>query len=481
MGTESYDVIVIGAGPTGENIAERTAKGGLRTAIVENELIGGECSYWACVPSKAMLRPLEALGAARSVAGAREAVSGGPDAQSVLKRRDSFVGDWKDDRQVEWLRRAKIDLHRGRGRLAGERLVTVTAADGSATDLAAVHAVALCVGSKAAIPAIPGMDDAHPWTSRDATAARKAPRRLAILGGGVVGCEMATAWKQLGAEEVTVVERGSRLLSGYEAFAGEAVRASLEEAGVRVLTGVRAHKVERAGGEPNGRVRLFLDGGVEVESDELLVAAGRAPRTEDLGLEHVGLRSGSWLDVDESMRVRAVPSGWLYAAGDVSGRALLTHMGKYEARIAGDAIVARATTRGSLPEEGPWSRFAATATQAAVPQVVFTNPQVAAVGVTEEQARAAGIRARAVEYEIQHVTGAPLYADGYRGRAKMVVDEDRKVVIGVTFVGPSVGELIHAATIAIVGAVPLHRLWHAVPSFPTISEVWLRLLEAYGL
>jgi pyruvate/2-oxoglutarate dehydrogenase complex dihydrolipoamide dehydrogenase (E3) component len=478
MAAKEYDVIVIGAGSTGENVADRAVKGGLRAVIVEADLVGGECSYWACVPSKALLRPLQALTAAQSVAGAREAVSGSLDVAQVFARRDSFTAHWDDKGQTGWLHSAKIDLVRGHARLEGERKVIVTETNGSTIELTARHAVAVCTGSRAAIPATPGLAKAKPWTSREATSAREAPKRLAIIGGGVVACEMATAWSRLGTQEVAIIERGPRLIPNCEPFASATLQSAFDRRGVTVLTGTTVRRVEQ---NVDGDVELSLDNGKTIVADEILVAAGRQPKTDNLGLQTVGLEPGSWLEVDDSMRVQAVTGGWLYAAGDVNHRALLTHMGKYQARVCGDAIVARA--RGKLDDSGPapWSRHAATADTVAVPQVVFTEPEIAAVGLTEQQARARGLTVRAVDYDIGRVTGASLYADSYAGQARMVVDTDRNVIVGMTFVGPSTGELIQAATIAIVGAVPIDRLWHAVPAYPTISEIWLRLLETLGL
>ena len=476
MSGRQFDVIVIGAGSTGENVADRVVKGGLSAVVVEAERVGGDCSYWACTPSKALLRPLQALAAARSVAGARQAITGTPDVAAILSRRDAFAAHWDDTRQVQWLRESKIDLIRGYGRLAGTRRVMIINESGE-TDLTARHAVVLCTGSRAAVPTIPGLVEAHPWTSREATSAREAPRRLAILGGGVVGCEMATAWSQLGTEELTIIQHGPRLIPSYEPFASEVLNDALGKRGVRILTRTTATRVAR---DRDGTVRLVLDNGETIVADQVLVAAGRQPRTDDLGLETVGLRPGSWMEVDDSMCVGAATGGWLYAAGDVNRRALLTHMGKYQARICGDVIVARAQNRSESTAPAPWTRYAASADRNAAPQVIFTEPEIAAVGLTEAQAQDRGIRVRAIDYEIGRVAGAALYADGYAGRARMVVDEARGVIVGMTVVGPSVGELIHAATIAIVAEVPLDRLWHAVPAFPTISELWLRLLEAAG-
>jgi dihydrolipoamide dehydrogenase len=468
-----YDVVVLGGGPAGENVVDRTRAAGLSTALVESELVGGECSYWACVPSKALLRPALARADARRVPGLAGAVGGPLDSAAVFGHRDYWTGSWKDDGQIDWLDSIGAHLYRGHGRLYGERKVAVTSPEGEHHVFSARQAVVVATGTRALVPDLPGIAGARPWTSREATSAQRVPGRLVIVGGSVVAAEMATAWQALGSQ-VTVLVRGSGLLPRMEAFAGELVADALREAGAVVRTGVAVEAVVRDG--PTGPVTVVLEGGETLEGDELLMATGRAPRTVDIGLETVGLTPGDWIAVDESCRVAG--HEWLYAVGDVNHRALLTHQGKYQARIAGAAIAARAAGTPA-PDTGPWGAHAATADTRAVPQAVFTDPEAAAVGLTLAEAERAGHRVRAVDYELGKVSGAGLYADGYRGRARMVVDLDREVLLGATFVGPGAAELVHAATIAVAGEVPLDRLWHAVPAFPTISEIWLRLLETY--
>ncbi|MFI2433279.1 dihydrolipoyl dehydrogenase family protein [Streptomyces sp. NPDC018693] len=465
--TIAYDVVILGAGPVGENVADRTRAAGLSTAVVESELVGGECSYWACMPSKALLRPVIARADARRVPGLRQSVQGPLDALAVLAHRDHHTSDWQDDGQVSWLEGTGADLYRGHGRLTGSRTVTV-----GDKVLTARHAVAVCSGSRAALPDLPGLADVRPWTSREATSAQSVPGRLLVVGGGVVATEMATVWQALGAH-VTVLVRGKGLLPRMEPFAGELVAEALTEAGADVRTGTSVESVTRS---DDGTVTVVTDGGERIEADEILFATGRAPRTDDIGLDMVGLEPGSWLDVDDTLRVTG--TDWLYAVGDVNHRALLTHQGKYQARIAGAAIAARASGV-PLPESDPWGAHSATADHHAVPQVVFTDPEAAAVGLSLAEAEQAGHRVRAVDVDLSSVAGAGLYADGYKGRARMVVDLEEEILRGVTLVGPGVGELIHSATVAVAGQVPVGRLWHAVPSYPTISEVWLRLLEAY--
>jgi pyruvate/2-oxoglutarate dehydrogenase complex dihydrolipoamide dehydrogenase (E3) component len=473
----TFDVIVIGGGPAGENAAEYAHLGGLSAAIVEAELVGGECSYWACMPSKALLRPVETLALAKALPGVP--VGDHLDVAAVLKRRDEFTHHLDDSSQIEWADGMGLTVVRGRGRLAGERTVEVLGTDGSTRTLHANHAVVLAMGTTAAVPPIPGLREAEPWTSRDVTNLKAVPPRVVVVGGGVVGCEATTWLNGLGAT-VTLLAREGALLTRSEPFAGDLVAAALRDSGVDVRLGARLEEVRRGEitttevGQLRGAEVTVVVAGEEIVADEIVVAAGRTPRSEGYGLDTVGLTEGGYVDTDDSMTVVGVDGQWLYAVGDVNGRALLTHMGKYQARVCGDVIAARA--KGEPLDA---LRFQASSDHGRVPQVTFTDPQVASVGLTEEEARKAGTSIRTVEFDLASIAGTSLLRDGYKGRAKLVVNTDDDTLVSATFVGPEVGELVHAATIAVVGQVPLDVLWHAVPSYPTASEIWLRLLETW--
>lgn len=454
MAEREFDAIVVGGGPPGEVAAGRLADAGESVAIVEQHLVGGECSFYACMPSKALLRPAALLAEIKRVPGIT--VEDELDVERVLARRDEVIHDLDDSVQLPWLEKRDIELFRARGHLDGERRVRV---DGDV--LAARKAIILATGSGPAIPPIDGLDEAHAWSNREVTTAKSRPASLIILGGGPVGVEMAQAWSSLGTA-VTLVEAGERILGREEPFASEQVTEALRGRGVRVLTGMTATEVGGGDGEP---FTLGLDDGGEVGGERLLVAVGRKPRVAGLGLESVGIEPDGPIEVDD--RMRAGGRDWLYAVGDVNGRVLLTHMGKYQARVAADNVLGRDAVVRADDERSP--------------RVVFSDPEVAAVGYTLDGAREAGIDAEEVDVSTAGTAGASFHGRDAEGTSRLVIDPARRIVVGATFVGPDVNELMHAATVAVAGEVPLERLAEAVPAFPTRNEVWLNLLGAYGL
>lgn len=456
-----YDVVVIGAGPAGENAAQyATQHSGLSAVLVEQELVGGECSYYACMPSKALLVPLDVASQARHLEGLTVAAV---DRRELLARRDSWVSHYQDAGQVTWAKSAGIDVVRGTGRLIGEKQVRVEGP--RPMILHARHAVVVATGSLPVVPAL--YRNIGAWGSRDATAVVEVPERLVIIGGGVVACEVATWMHALGAR-VTMLVRGARVLDNQEPFASELVAAGLRSMGVDIRTGAQVESCERPevcvsglGHIHGGEVRMRLAGEDEpLVADEILVSTGRKPSLEGLGLETISLEPDDVLG-------GSVPE-WLHVIGDASGGPKLTHMGKYQARIVGEQIAAAASGAepDAVPEEVP------------VPQVVFTEPQLAHTGFTEDQARAQGMDVVITEVDYSSVAGASLLRNDLVGHAMLVVKRPEKVVVGATFVGPGAGELIHAATIAVLAGVPIPLLRHAVPSYPTTSELWLRLIES---
>ena len=487
---DTWDIVVIGGAPPGENVAQYATQGSDRTAvIIEKELVGGECSFWACMPSKALLRPVSVLDNARNLPGVASLVGDHSlDVAAVLRRRDEIVHHHDDTSQVDWAEGVGIGVVRGHARVSGERTVEVTAADGSVRTIHARLAVVLDTGTTATVPPIPGLREARPWISRDATNMHEVPRRIAIIGGGVVACEAATWLRGMGVE-VTIIGSAPKLLARNEEFASDLVAENFRAKGMTVHLDARVDAVSRS--DVNDAGEGLIHGGEVTVSfgdrsvvvDEVLVATGRTPASRDIGLETVPTASGTLADdaaanhgfvkADNHFGVEGVDGDWLYAIGDLNGKALLTHMGKYQARICGAVIAARAEGRGV---DNPWTTDGA---DAIVPQVTFTDPEVASVGLTEKQAAESGLNVKGVEYDLSWLAGTSLQRDNYVGRAKIVVDEDTHTLVGATFVGPDISDLLHAATVAIVGKVTLEQLWHAVPSYPTVSEIWLRLLETY--
>jgi pyruvate/2-oxoglutarate dehydrogenase complex dihydrolipoamide dehydrogenase (E3) component len=454
--SKTYDAIVLGAGPAGEVIAGRLADAGWKVAIVEKDLVGGECSYYACMPSKALLRPADVLAEAKRIPGVPVDEDATLDPAAILERRDKVIHGEDDSGQLPWLEERKIDLHRGEGRFVGEGRIVVGDAE-----LHAERAVVIATGSGAAMPPIPGLDSVPTWNNRDATTAEEVPASMIVLGGGPVGSELSQAWASMGTR-VTLIDMGDHLLGRDESFAGEEVAAALRgRFGVDVRTGAQVESV-RAGG---AGITVELSGGGAVDAERLLVAVGRKPHTDGIGLEAIGVGPDEhgYVEVDDRMRVGG--SDALFAIGDVNGRALFTHVGKYQAWIVAENLLGRET---KAIAEGIGS-----------PRVTFTDPQVAAVGKTLAEAEAAGIDARVVEVPTDGSPGASFQGKGTGGRSRLIVDRATDLIVGATFTGFETADFLQAATIAIVAEVPRERLRHALAPYPTRSEVWLKLIEKW--
>jgi len=445
MSAACYDAVVLGAGPAGEVAVSRLNGQGLKVALVERELVGGECGYWACIPSKTLLRPPEARSEAERSAGVAAPELSWPE---VAAYRDTMVRHLDDSAQVSGYREEGVDVFRGEGRIAGRGHVEV---DGQVLQ---TDRVIVATGSDASIPPIDGLEQAGYWTNREATTLAEIPESIVILGGGPVGVELGQLMRRFGAR-VTIVEHGERLLSREGPAVGELIAQSLRDEGLEIRLGAKATAVERRDGERMVR----LDDGDQVSGRELLVATGRAPRVHGIGLESIGIDPDpEGLEVDE--RCRAAEGVW--AIGDVTGVMALTHVGMYQGRITAQDIA------GGQPR----------ADYAAIPRVVFSDPEVAAVGLTEQQARQDGIEVATARVALAEAIARPsTYEENPRGDLGLIADNQRQVLIGAWAVAPMASEWIHYAALAIKTQTPLAVLRDTVAQFPTFTEAYLNGLE----
>ncbi len=441
-----FDAVVVGAGPAGEVAVSRLAAAGMRVALVERELVGGECAYWACIPSKTLLRAPEAQAEARRTAGTSEpALSWG----EIADYRDFMVRNLDDSRQVAGYRDMGVTVRRGAGRILGPGRLEV------AGEVLGAERIVVATGSEQKLPPIEGLEEAGYWTNREATTASEVPESLVILGGGPVGIELGQLFARLGAH-VTIVQADERLIPREDPAVGEIMVGALREEGIDVRLGARATRVSRRG---EHRV-LHLADGAQVRGRELLVATGRRPRVAGLGLERLGVEVGeNGVAVDE--RCRAGEGVW--AIGDVTGVMLFTHVGMYQARIACDDITGR-------PARADYS---------AIPRVVFSDPEIAAVGLSADQARGRRLEVLTSRIELADSIARPwTYERNPRGTLGLVADARDRVLVGAWAVAPLAGEWMHQVALAIKARIGLDVLRDTVAQFPTYSEAVLKGVEA---
>ncbi|OBJ53263.1 NAD(P)/FAD-dependent oxidoreductase [Mycobacterium sp. 1423905.2] len=468
--SKQFDVIVVGGGVAGVAAVRKLASVGISVALVEDRLVGGECHYWGCNPSKTLLRPIEVFNLANAVPGVRGAISGKKlDVEAVFAKRDELIEHLSDQDRTASLQQAGVAVFHGFGRLSGERTVRVAYTRGDSTEaiLTARQAVVLATGTRPNVPEIPGLAQARPWTNRDLTTMTRVPPRALVVGGGPVAVEFATILSGLGSA-VTLLVREKALVYNCEPEARELVAQSLRSKGVTIHFETELSTVARpvAGGPVSATFQ-----GQTIEIDEVVLAAGRRTNTDNLGLETLGLPTSEIVSVNDHLQAVGVPGGWLYALGDTTGRARLSHISTYHGRVVADIITARAAGRQLSGNE-------LTARDAGnLAQVIHTDPQVVWVGRTESQARADGF---AVRTRTAHYPGAvsflALYRDGFEGWAKLVINDETNTLLGATFVGPQFSELVQAATLAVVAKIPVSLLRHAVAPHPTVNQVWDPLL-----
>jgi dihydrolipoamide dehydrogenase len=484
----TFDIIIIGGGPAANFAEGRLAKAGLSVAVVQHELYGGECHFFGCVPSKALLRPVEAFEAAKAIDGAREAIGTNKiDVAAVFKRRDKIVDLWDDKNWISITNGASgATLIRGFGRIAGTKKVSVQPYDEMQRyHLDAKIAVIVATGSTHVVPKIDGIDSLEEgtelWINRDAVAANTVPEHLIVLGAGAVGSEMATFYSAVGSK-VTLITPTGEILPKVEPEAAKIVRRSLEEKGVSIKLSSRVSKIEK---HATNSLTVVLSSGETISGSVLLNATGRTPRTVDFGLESIGITGeGQPLKTDTSLSVSTSQGtdSWLYAVGDVNGLAPTTHMGVYHARIASNAILS--TILDNQPHVKIQPPIGVTVTEIkdsknTFPQVIFTEPNIGAVGHTFASAQAAGLKVMAVDSNFS-IPGAWLYGDEQPGWARWVIEEGTERLVGATFCCVEGSEFVNASQVAIVQGLTLKEMVHMVPPFPTRGEIWTYLLNAAG-